>query len=726
MSALVRLSLPIRHVLTYKIPSATKRMTCTYLPIPIKEKHEDFMRKSIDIILKNVFEGTKKDAKVCNFIHPKELFETMDLELKWCQSTHECMLKAVEDILKYSHKTGNIWFLNQIFACVDPYGLIGGFLTDAINVSVFTYEVSPVVIVMEDVILRSMRKAVGWPDGKGDGMFSPGGSMSNGYGVNLARCYHCPDLWCALLVHEESEPLSTSTTTVPIKMPETIHRDFDEPATYSDAIASSSSSGLSSDEEVSITKKDPIKTYVQKKPVYSPSATTFEGIPTRKDHEEFLRSSIEIILKHAVFEGCEKRNKVLNFTHPKELERIFDLKLRSSPGTHEELLKLLKDTIHHSVKPGNPWFANQLFCGLDPYGLIGQWLTDALNPSVYTYEVAPVITLIEETVLREMRRFVGWNKGDGVFCPGGSMSNGYAVNIARHHCCPGIKVGTKELASWLDAHYSTKKFTAFQGMGADNVYSIKTDDRGIMIVSDLVANIEKALKEGAKPFLVVATAGTTVIGAFDPINEIADVCEKYKMWLHVDAAWGGGVLMSRKHRADSVTWNPHKMLVVPQQCSVFLTKHEGLLAQTHSLKAAYLFQPDKFYDTSYDTGDKHVQCGRRADVLKFWFMWKAKGWSGFEKHVDKIFENAEYFVSKIKDRPDFELIVKEPECTNEKLHKIAPKMKEKMMLAGTMMVAYQAIRGLPNFWRVLFQNSAMDKPDIDLLIQRFEEFGKDL
>nr|CAH7738070.1 unnamed protein product [Callosobruchus chinensis] len=647
-------------------------MTCTYLPIPVKEKHEDLMRKSLEIILKNVFEGTKKDAKVCNFIHPKELFQTMDLELKWCQSTHECLLKAVEDILKYSHKTGNIWFLNQIFACVDPYGLIGGFLTDAINVSVFTYEVSPVVIVMEDVILRNMRKAVGWPDGKGDGIFTPGGSMSNGYGVNLAsRVAGDSSARCL----STRNPNHLVPLPLPTKMPETIHRDFDEPATYSDAIASSSSSGLSSDEEVSIAKKDPIKTYSQKKSTFSPSATTFEGIPTRKDHEEFLRSSIEIILKHAVFEGCEKRNKVLNFQHPKDLARIFDLKLRSSPGTHEELLKLLKDTIHHSVKPGNPWFANQLFCGLDPYGLIGQWLTDALNPSVYTYEVAPVITLIEEEVLREMRRFVGWNKGDGVFCPGGSMSNGYAVNIARHHCYPDIKkkgvLAYPRLVSFVseDAHYSTKKFTAFQGMGSDNVYSIKTDDRGIMIVSDLVENIERALKEGAKPFL-------TQPGA-----------EEYSCPENTGARW----LASK--------------------------------------------------------GDKHVQCGRRADVLKFWFMWKAKGWSGFEKHVDKIFENAEYFVNKINKRPDFELIVNEPECTNvcffylppsirnmdkndptykEKLHKIAPKMKERMMLAGTMMVAYQAIRGLPNFWRVLFQNSAMDKPDIDLLIQRFEDFGKDL
>lgn len=77
-------------------------------------------------------------------------------------------------------------------------------------------------------------------------------------------------------------------------------------------------------------------------------------------------------------------------------------------------------------------------------------------------------------------------------------------------------------------------------------------------------------------------------------------------------------------RADSVTWNPHKMLTAPQQCSTFLTRHERVLTDSNSSCAQYLFQKDKFYDTTYDTGDKHIQCGRRADVFKFWFMWKAK------------------------------------------------------------------------------------------------------
>lgn len=111
------------------------------------------------------------------------------------------------------------------------------------------------------------------------------------------------------------------------------------------------------------------------------------------------------------------------------------------------------------------------------------------------------------------------------------------------HGLPRLVLFTSE-----DAHYSVKKLASLLGIGSDNVYQIKTDPRGRMDVNHLIAEIQRSLKEGAAPFMVSATAGTTVLGAFDPINKIADICEKYKLWLHVDAAWGGGALVSKVHR----------------------------------------------------------------------------------------------------------------------------------------------------------------------------------
>lgn len=128
-----------------------------------------------------------------------------------------------------------------------------------------------------------------------------------------------------------------------------------------------------------------------------------------------------------------------------------------------------------------------------------------------------------------------------------------------------------------------------------------------------------------------------MLGAFDPLIEIADICQEFGMWLHVDAAWGGGLIFSRRHsvllrgiqRADSILFNPHKLLAVPQQCSLLLTRHQNIFKQAHSKQASYLFQKDKFYSTDLDVGDKYLQCGRRPDVLKFWFMWQAKVTSSY-------------------------------------------------------------------------------------------------
>ena len=450
----------------------------------------------------------------------------------------------------------------------------------------------------------------------------------------------------------------------------------------------------------------------------------------------------------------------MEWIEPAKLRSVVDLSLPKLGVTHEDLLELARSVVRYSVKTGHPRFVNQLFSSVDPYGLVGQWLTDALNPSVYTYEVSPVFSLMEEEVLREMRKIVGWTdgQGDGIFCPGGSMANGYAINLARHHKFPELKsTGLSDLPRLVvftseDAHYSVKKLASFLGLGSSNVYCVKVNESGKMSIDDLEAQVTRVLEEGAVPLMVSATAGTTVLGAFDPLERISEICQKYSMWFHVDAAWGGGALVSSKYRsllngvelADSVTWNPHKLLAAPQQCSTLLTRHEKLLESAHSSRAAYLFQPDKFYDTSYDSGDKHVQCGRRADVLKFWFMWKAKGTTGLEMHVDKVFQLSEYFTNIIRHRAGWKLL-QEPECTNvcfwyipeskrhlkgeeldEALHRLAPLVKERMVRNGSMLVTYQPIRGLPNFFRLVLQNSSLTEDDMRYFVEEIERLSNDL
>ncbi|KAJ8788531.1 hypothetical protein J1605_005262 [Eschrichtius robustus] len=259
-------------------------------------------------------------------------------------------------------------------------------------------------------------------------------------------------------------------------------------------------------------------------------------------------------------------------------------------------------------------------------------------------------------------------------------------------------------------------------MAARYKYFPEVKTKGMAAVPKLVLFTSE---HGYIPLYVNATAGTTVYGAFDPIQEIADICEKYNLWLHVDAAWGGGLLMSQKHRhklsgierANSVTWNPHKMMGVLLQCSAILVKEKGILQGCNQMCAGYLFQPDKQYDVSYDTGDKAIQCGRHVDIFKFWLMWKAKGTVGFENQINKCLELAEYLYAKIKNREEFEMVFD---------GEVAPKIKALMMESGTTMVGYQPQGDKANFFRMVISNPAATQSDIDFLIEEIERLGQDL
>ncbi|XP_045461721.1 cysteine sulfinic acid decarboxylase-like [Harmonia axyridis] len=480
----------------------------------------------------------------------------------------------------------------------------------------------------------------------------------------------------------------------------------------------------------------------------------YHPIPEREKHEEFLANVIKILFENVVF--TTRSDKVVLWQTPENLKEKFDFSLRQNGESHVNLLSLLKQTIKFSVKTGHPYFINQLFSGLDPYGLAGQWLTDALNASVYTYEVAPVFTLMEDALIKEICRMIGPLWHDGVFCPGGSTANGMAINLARFNRFPCIKkkgsanLPPMKIFTSEECHYSISKFCSFLGIGDENVVLVETDETGQMEISNLKEKIVEMEDQGCTLLAVVATLGTTVRGAFDPINEIADICKKHNMWLHIDAAWGGGLIFSQRHRsklngierANSIVINPHKLLAVPQQCSLLLVRNKDILHACHSKEAEYLFQKDKYYDRKYDPGDKYLQCGRKCDVFKFWLMWKAKGSAGFANHVDSLMDTAEYLEEQIKRRMDFMLVSKRqymnvcfwylPKFLRGKnnimdystqLHKVAPQIKAIMVTHGSVMMNYQPLKELPNFFRFVSQNSGLTRSDIDYILDHISEIG---
>ncbi|KAJ8306840.1 hypothetical protein KUTeg_014924 [Tegillarca granosa] len=425
---------------------------------------------------------------------------------------------------------------------------------------------------------------------------------------------------------------------------------------------------------------------------------------------KFMEELVKLLLTYLESQH-NRKSKVLDFHHPHQLKEMMAhcLNVDENPRDLEQILSDCKETLKYCVKTGHPRFLNQFSTGIDMIGVAGELLTAITNTNMFTYEIAPVFVLMEENILRHMLYHVGWEDGDGIFSPGGAISNLYGMLCARHNKFPEIKTKgmttTNELVVFTSthSHFSVKRAAAILGIGTDNVVYVECDFRGKMDTDDLEQKIMATINSGKTPLMINATEGTTVLSAFDPVDPIADLCEKYGIWLHIDGAWGGSVSLSETHRhllhgiqrADSMTWNPHKMMGVPLQCSAFLLKKKQ----------------DKHYDVSYDTGDKTIQCGRHNDVFKLWLMWRAK------------IEGPNVCFWYIP--PSIKTITNDAQ-RNKELGKIAPKLKAAMMEKGSMMVTYQTLGDLPNFFRMAISNPALTEKDLDFVVDEFDRLAEEI
>lgn len=271
---------------------------------------------------------------------------------------------------------------------------------------------------------------------------------------------------------------------------------------------------------------------------------------------ELLKRLLEILDEENALDRTGSK-PVLEFVYPEELQKLLPIELTDEPASKEEIETIIRQTIRYSVKTFSPHFHNQLYAGIDEYGLAGSWLTDVLNTSQYTYEVAPVFTMMEQQVIEQSLKLVGYPplpEGDGILCPGGSLSNMYGMVMARYKMIPDVKskglAGLPQLVCFTSeaGHYSITKGAHWLGLGTDNVYKVKCDEFGRMRPDELQAGIAEVKRQGHLPFFVNATCGTTVLCSFDPLPEIAAICREENLWLHVDACLGGTLLLSEKYR----------------------------------------------------------------------------------------------------------------------------------------------------------------------------------
>jgi glutamate/tyrosine decarboxylase-like PLP-dependent enzyme len=374
---------------------------------------------------------------------------------------------------------------------------------------------------------------------------------------------------------------------------------------------------------------------------------------------------------------------------------------------------------------------------------------------MYTYEVAPVFTLIELDLIDRFCKMVGFTDGEGTFAPGGAHANLLGMAAARQHHSPQTRTEglhkDQQLVCFTSkhSHYTIPRGAVVLGIGSNNAIYVDVDSEGRMIPEVLDRKITEAIAAGKKPFLVNATCGTTVYGAYDDLNAIGEVCEKHKVWFHVDACWGGHCLFSPKHkdlmkgshRANSISLTGTKCFGLPQQCALIVLREKGVLRTCNSMNADYLFH--EYEEKNYDLGDLTLNCGRRVDSFKLWVSLKVHGEKGFEERTEHAFDQARYVADRCRaSNGTFELahnpqslnvcfwyvpkVWRNKPRTPERdavLDKITGLIRRQIQLDGKVLTNFADVHGQPHFFRHITCNPGANGEDMDVVLGQIERFG---
>ena len=388
--------------------------------------------------------------------------------------------------------------------------------------------------------------------------------------------------------------------------------------------------------------------------------------------EEFRRHGHEVVDWIADYLGHPERYPVLPHVQPGELS---DSLPRSGPE-HPESMRTILDDFENQMMPAithwnHPGFMGYFSVTATWPGILGEMLTAALNVNGMLWKTSPAATELEQVTLSWLREWLGLpNPLFGVIFDTASTGVMHAIAAARECADPDVRIrgGSRDLVLYTSehAHNSVEKGAIAIGIGQQNVRKIPTDAEFRMRPDLLTEAIERDRGAGLRPFCVIPTVGTTSTSSIDPIPAIAGVAERFGLWLHVDAAYGGAAALAPElrhvlqgaERADSLVVNPHKWMGVPIDLSVLYTRKPEIFKRAFSLIPEYLRTAEDSRVVNYM--DYGVPLGRRFRALKLWFVMRYYGREGLAARIREHVGWARELTAAIAADARFELCAPVP------------------------------------------------------------------
>ena len=345
------------------------------------------------------------------------------------------------------------------------------------------------------------------------------------------------------------------------------------------------------------------------------------------DSRAFAHQLVDLLFDHV--EGIGER-PVVRWTSPEELGELVSVETKSSPIDSARLVADYSIQLHH------PSYMGHQVCPPFMDAAVADLLVSVLNNSTAVWEMSPVGTVIEQEIVRWLADRAGYPAESlGTAVSGGSAANLTALLAARARWRARGGSGEPVILAGADTHYSVARAASL--MGIDKVIKIETDTSHRMSLEALAHSIGPM--SPIRPMAIVATSGSTATGAFDDIEQIRALAPD--TWLHVDAAHGASVLLSEKlkplvrglDRADSFSWDPHKMLWMPLSLGAVIVRDGQWLRRAFEADAPYLFHAEREMD---NIGAVTIQCSKRADAIKLWLTLKLFGTEPFAAALEKV------------------------------------------------------------------------------------------
>jgi L-2,4-diaminobutyrate decarboxylase len=395
------------------------------------------------------------------------------------------------------------------------------------------------------------------------------------------------------------------------------------------------------------------------------------------------------------------------------------------------------------------------FSGVVPLAGIIDFVSSVVNQPSSFYEAGQLPNVVEQIMADELNQFIGWKPGHFgmVTTSGGSLANLTALLAARNQKFPHFwSEGSAALDDQTrpaiavsdDIHYSVLRAAGIMGIGGAQLVRLPLNQNKQICMERVRPTLAAAERKRLKVFCLVASAGSTSVGAFDPIDDLANLAREKDIWLHIDGAHGASLLVSDKLRhklkgiekVDSLTWDAHKMMFVPAMCTLLFYRNKEKSYEAFQQKASYVFEEEPDIYTELDSGEQNFECTKRPMIMTLWTLWAIYGRALFAKKIEYLCQLTEDVYHILQAEPNFETLHRpeanilcfryRPANIKEKaVHHLQVAIRNRIKLQGNFFISKVNFDGVAAL-RVVMMNHQTTTEHFQMLLDEIRRAGEGL